>query len=432
MKKIIAVLFTLLIIPTYTFAGSYETLASKLVDAGTGLKGQKVVIIPFKTGSGLPDFAGAAAAHKLNVKLTQALYYDVATAKEFAMADSWVSQNGNPEKNTALQLMERLNAQLAITGEVKKKNDATAEIKVKLIKPSEKKTIASVSEEVPNEWQAIGSNVPAGRPAAIETANNTPSVPQQSAPVYTPMETYSQPSSNYRRDFSRAASNDYMFFDIFYGLTNSTEMNMEFKNQRYGINTGDYGVGFSAIPSNDKFELKWAKTNASGPYGIRFGLFADMIGFDFGLKYHSYETKRQTVKTNLVYYPTADLPEKYAKMSIYEMNGDLLLRFIKSSLADAYIGFGIGMSIMDLNLKYVKGYTGSSGYKAPSSEIGFGMSFRIPLGARWKVSDSMHLVTEVSYEAATNMGDFTRSIRDEKDSYLLSGTQALAGISFVF
>lgn len=426
MKKIIAVLFALILMPVYSFAGSYETLASKLVDAGTGLKGQKVVIIPFKTGSGLPDFAGAAAAHRLNVKLTQALFYDVATAREFSMADAWVAENGNPEKNTALQLMERLNAQLAITGEVKRKNDTSVEIKVKLIKPSEKKTIASVSEEIPNEWQSVGSNVPSGSPAAIETSSNTQPVPQQTVSAVTPMETYSQPSSNYSRDFGRTASNDYMFFDIFYGMMNNTEMNMEFKNDAHYVNASNFTNG-SITGSYPKFELKWAETDGKGPIGLRVGFFADMLGFDFGLRYHSYETKKQSVKTNIVSQNHYDMPAKYAKMSIYEMNGDLLLRFIKSSLADAYIGFGLGMSIMNLELPYVRDSSNK-----PTDEIELGMSFRIPLGARWKVTDSMHLVTEVSYEASTNMTEFSRGYASEKDSFLFSGTQAIAGISFVF
>jgi hypothetical protein len=85
------------------------------------------------------------------------------------------------------------------------------------------------------------------------------------------------------------------------------------------------------------------------------------------------------------------------------------------------------MSIMNLELPYVRNSSGK-----PDDEIAIGMSFRIPLGARWKVTDSMHLVTEVSYDAVTNMSDFDRGYMNEKDSFILSGTRALAGISFVF
>lgn len=427
MKKLIAALFAVLLMPVCTFAGSYETLAAKLVEAGNGLKGKKVVIIPFKTGNGLPDFAGSAAAHRLNVKLSQELFYDVATHREFVEADNWVAENGDQNRNSALQLMERLNAQLAITGEVRKKDDSTAEIKVKLINPSEKKTIATVSDEIPSEWGNPGIKVPTGNAEPAENAENNVSQETQPTPAYTPMQTYSQPASNYDRDFKKTASNDYMFLDLFFGIMNNTELNMEFKRENPRLRLNDYDVGLGGYVDNNTFELKWAKTNATGPIGLRFGFFADMIGFDFGLRYHSYETKSQRIETNLKEHPKVDLKNKYAKMSVYEMNGDLLLRFIKSRLADAYIGIGIGMSVMNVELPYVKNASGKA-----TDEIGMGMSFRIPLGARWKVSDSIHVVTEVSYEAAMNMGDFNRNLTNEKDNYILSGTHAITGISFVF
>ena len=423
MNKIISALFVLFMVPAFAAAGSYENLASRLVEAGTGLKGQKVVIVPFRTGSGLPESAGAEAAHKLNVKLVKELFYDVATSREFASADSWVKENGDPGKNSALQLMERLNAQLAVTGELSRKSDQAVLIKTKLLNTAAKKTIASISEEVPNEWASQSEQEPAPETVpSSETIGNSYSRPENRV---SPIETYSQPSSDYSRDFKRR-SDDYGFLDLFWGFMNNAELNMEFKNDLHNVNAANFTNG-TITGSYSSFELKWAKANGTGPIGLRGGFFADMLGFDFGLRYHSYETKQQNVKTNLVIQNKYDMPKKYAKMSIYEMNGDLLFRFIKSSFADAYLGFGIGMSIMNLELPYVKDSSNK-----PTDEIVLGMSFRIPLGARWKVSDSMHFVTEVSYEAATNMSDFTRGYANEKDSVIMSGTQAIAGISFVF
>lgn len=434
MKKSVLILISMLFVPVMSFAGSYETLSSKLVEAGAGLKGQKLVIIPFKTGSGLPENAGSAAAHKLNIKLTQELYYDVASAREFAEADSWVTENGDPKKNSALQLMERLNARLAVTGTVRKKSDSIVEIKVKLIKPMDKKTLASISEEVNNEWasyeekqesDSVGySPVPEHnvQPAGTSYSQNYAPAANSDNTV-SPASTYS--SNNYNRSFS-SRNDDYVFLDLFYGLTNSAEMNMEFKNDTHYVNAANFTRG-SISGTYSKFELKWAKTDGKGPIGLRFGFFDDILGFDFGLRYHSYETKHQNVKTNLVVQNTYDMPDKYAKMSIYEMNGDLLLRFIKTNVADAYIGLGIGMNLMRLELPYVKDSSNK-----PTDEIGLGMSFRIPLGVRWKMTDSIHLVTEVSYEASTNMTEFSRGYTNEKDSFILSGFQSLAGISFVF
>ncbi|MBO4555163.1 MAG: hypothetical protein J5706_00285, partial [Elusimicrobiales bacterium] len=245
MKKSVLILLSMLFVPVMSFAGSYETLSSKLVEAGAGLKGQKVVIIPFKTGSGLPENAGSAAAHKLNIKLTQELYYDVASAREFAEADSWVTENGDPKKNSALQLMERLNAQLAITGEVKKKDDSTVEIKAKLINPSEKKNIAAISEEVPNEWGGTAENAPVREsapavPAPAPETSGSSYVPAQN--YDSPISSYSQPSTNYSRSFS-SRNDDYVFLDLFYGLTNSAEMNMEFKNDTHYVNAANFTRG---------------------------------------------------------------------------------------------------------------------------------------------------------------------------------------------
>ena len=319
--------------------------------------------------------------------------------------------------------MERLNAQLAVTGELSRKSDQAVLIKTKLVNTAAKKTIASISEEVPNEWASQSEQEPAPETVpSSETIGNSYSRPENRV---SPIETYSQPSSDYSRDFKRR-SDDYGFLDLFWGFMNNAELNMEFKNDLHNVNAANFTNG-TITGSYSSFELKWAKANGTGPIGLRGGFFADMLGFDFGLRYHSYETKQQNVKTNLVIQNKYDMPKKYAKMSIYEMNGDLLFRFIKSSFADAYLGFGIGMSIMNLELPYVKDSSNK-----PTDEIVLGMSFRIPLGARWKVSDSMHFVTEVSYEAATNMSDFTRGYANEKDSVIMSGTQAIAGISFVF
>lgn len=425
MNKIIYTLSLLFMLPICAYSGSYENLASRLVEAGNGLKGQKVVIVPFRTGNGLPETAGADAAHKLNIKLVQELFYDVVSAREFVSADTWVKENGDPGKNSALQLMERLNAQLAVTGELSRKSDTSVLIKTKLINTAAKKTIASVSEEVPNEW---GTQTEPGYTTETSPAPASGTVGasySRTENTVSPIDSYSRPSSDYSRDFKKR-SEDYGFLDLFWGFMNNSELNMEFKNDVHNVNAADFTNG-AITGSYSSFELKWADLKGTGPIGIRGGFFADMIGFDFGLQYHSYETKKQRVKTNLVIQNSYELPEKYAKMSIYEMNMDLLLRFIKSSVADVYAGFGIGMSIMNLELPYVK----DSSNKA-TDEIALGMSFRIPLGARWKVTDSMHLVTEVSYDAATNMSDFDRGYMNEKDSFILSGTRALAGISFVF
>jgi len=418
-----------------SYAGSYESIASSLVNSGAGLKGEKLVIIPFKTGSGLPGYAGESAAHKLQIKLTQEIYYDVITKPEFEKADAWLKENGDSNKNYALQLMERLNAKLAVTGEINRKSDSAAELKVRLINPFDKKTISTISDEIPNEWASIASSggaehVPAQEqnmvpaPAAGYSFASTENASAGSA-----SQSYSSSSAyDYGRDLNKKRS-DYAFFDIFYGLSNSQNLSMEFKPQSGYLYVKDF-IDRDTYASS--FELNDLETDSKGPIGFRFGMFQDVVGFDLGFRYASYETKAQNGETNLVNYSKAPLPKKYAMVDVYEMNGDLLFRFVNSSFADIYAGIGLGMNLTHVELPYVKGYTGFSVKQPPVKETGFGMSFRIPVGARWKLSDSVHLLTEASFEASMTMGGFSRNIVNEDDTYYLWGFQTIAGIGFVF
>lgn len=418
--RILFLTFLFLLLPFSVFAGGYDVLAKDLVKTGHEYKGKRVVIIPFKTAENMPDYAGAAAAAKLNETLSLENFYTIVSSADFATADMWVRQN-KAEGSYALNLMDKLQTDLAITGEMSFLENDFILLKVKLLSISAKKILVQSSTEIQNEWQKQYYEVQERKIADYHEQNSS----RANTALHTE-NTY----ENFDYGAGNSINNDYLFFDLLYGLGGSSYVDMDFKKDYGSINLSDFNLtGISGSASSLKLSSVDLENNNLA--GFRFGVFQDYLGFDIGFRYGKYESSAQNAETNLSANKKTVLREKYIKLKSYEINADFFLRFIKTSIADIYAGLGMGINILSVELPYVKGATNGS-FKEPVKETGMGLAFRLPFGARWKITKSLQLVTECSLEASTTVTSFTRGLPNENDSYTIVAVKPVIGLGYAF
>lgn len=445
MRRFIFFIF-ILFLPAAAMAGSYESLASKLAAAGQELKGARLAIIPFDVPEGLPEVSGAEAAHKLHIALSKNAYYEIVSEDELRSEEIWLKENRDSEKNYALQLMARLNASIAITGKIIALKNGNAEIKANLVNTGERKIIASILEEIPfrdsdNKEKMEGLagilEETAGDSLFLLAASEQNKNGSEAAKLCAGTADSSADTGSVClfADADKANKNplNYSFFEIYYGLANQSSLNMSFSSDMGQINLGDFNLGLSGYAS--KFEFRGLETSAVGPIGLRTGFFEDKYGFDIGIRYAKYQTKAQHAKhagSNLENYPSLRLPAGYAQISIVELSFDLLYRFIKSSFIDAYAGLGFGMSMTYVDLPHVKGYEHMYYNKTIDKKDKYdGVTFRLPVGARWKISNSVHVFAESSVEALIIREDFDWDASGGENCYNIYSFNTVAGISFI-
>ena len=121
--------------------------------------------------------------------------------------------------------------------------------------------------------------------------------------------------------------------------------------------------------------------------------------------------------------------EDYLTVTSFGISGDLLIR-VPGEKVDPYFGMGLGLSLNSIELPYVQGFTNSSTRSRPVDQMGIGLMFRLPVGARIRINDKTQIVTELRYEL--NSIGFDRDIKSEEDRIVISGVKFLVGMGFNF
>lgn len=233
---------------------------------------------------------------------------------------------------------------------------------------------------------------------------------------------------------------EYGFLDIFMG-SGAPDMKLEFHNSQPNItlnNTAanDLGISVGSFSSDTRFKTVTFDKLATGGFGpivVRYGRYGKgVLGRDVELSFEQRNIKKQTAEwkhdgglAGNVPFGTAD----YATVKSLGLTGELLIRYPGGRL-DPYIGAGLGLSLNQINMPYVKGHTNSSVLSRPVEDLGVGLMLRVPVGLRVKLGSRIQLVTELRYEL--NHIFFDRKISGESDTITLSGAKFLAGLGYTF
>jgi len=248
--------------------------------------------------------------------------------------------------------------------------------------------------------------------------------------AYEPPQAAQQP---YRR---QKGEYEYGYFDIFYGM-GSPNMSLEFANPSNTI----FGTSHLGLPVGSSFtgpfrsvKVDKIQTAGFGPVAMRVGGFGNGNAggaFEFGLERRNIKQQTTTVSMNggapkgLIF-----LTDDYLTLTSFYMAGNLMIRFTKKAPVEPYIGFGLGLSLNAVSLPYVKGYTNSATFSAPTDDFGLGLVFNIPFGVRFKVADKTQLVAEMRYQV--NTLTFDRGVTSERDVITVSGVYFNVGMGFNF
>lgn len=425
MKKITGCIMAVLVFcPSLSYAESYTEAVNKLCEAQAEFSGKRVTVIPFETDSDLPAGSGEEITDDFFAELNSRNCFNLVEKSELNSAMATVKAKSTKGKADAMALVKELNASGVIIGKVKAKSNLNIFVNITLISPQAKRIVKSAGAEIQNKWQTMDDKIDNinkdPEPTTYAAVNQEEPKPNTSDSAYG-NNTY----DNLKFSYSKGPY-DYSSFDIFMGAYGSSTIDITFENTSSLINTSS-NLGLPVSVNASEVELSSLETKTTGPIGLRFTHFSNIVGFDLGFRYDKYTTKSQKVTT---LGQTFNLPDKFAEITSYSLEGNLLLR-VPTPYFDPYIGFGVGLGILSVELPYTKGYT-SGTWKAPVEETGVSCSFRIPLGVRWKVGENFHLITEGSVEAVTSISDFSRDIKDETDSYSVLSAKFIIGTGFVF
>lgn len=232
----------------------------------------------------------------------------------------------------------------------------------------------------------------------------------------------------------------YGFLDVFMGA-GSPDMKLVFGNSQPNItlnNTGanDLGISVGSLSSDTHFKtVSFGKlaTAGLGPIAVRYGGYGKgILGGDVELSFAQCNVKKQTAAWKLngagagnVTFSTDD----YATVKSLGVTGALLVRYPGKRL-DPYVGAGVGLSLNQINMPYVKSHLNSSVLPRPVKDLGMGLMLRVPVGVRLRLGSRIQLVTELRYEL--NHILFDRKISGESDTITLSGVKFLGGLGYMF
>lgn len=233
---------------------------------------------------------------------------------------------------------------------------------------------------------------------------------------------------------------EYDFLDIFMGF-GAPDMKLEFRNSQPNItlnNTGanDLGISVGSLSSDTHFKtvtFEKLATDGLGPIAVRYGGYGkSVMGGDVELSYAQCNVKKQTAAWKLNGAAAGNVPfaaADYATVKSLGITGALLVRYPGARL-EPYSGAGVGLSLNQINMPYVKGHTNSSVLSRPVEDLGVGLMLRVPVGLRVRLGGRVQLVTELRYEL--NHIFFDRKISGESDTITLSGVKFLGGLGYMF
>jgi hypothetical protein len=223
----------------------------------------------------------------------------------------------------------------------------------------------------------------------------------------------------------------YGFFDIMLGF-GGQNINMKFTNNSYSEKFSDLGISYVPDGPYSSIEFQDLVGRGAGPIGFRVGRFGKgAIGVDleFSISKHAFDRQTVNMKAGSGTGKVSFDKDDYLNVTSFGLSSDLLIR-VTNEKVDPYFGIGLGMSLNKIQLPYVKGYTESSTFSAPTDDFGIGLMFRIPIGIRVKFNPKTHFYAELRYEL--NSMYFDRNMDKEEDTILTSGARFVTGLGFAF
>lgn len=390
----------------------YDKMAVQLCTGADELTNKKVAILPFVYVDGRESMGGNIIAERLTTRIINLKKLEVIERSmlDKVMAELKLQVSGVIASDSAKELGKILGVEAIITGSLVAMQKGKIEVNARLIRTETAEAIVASNVVLEKDW--LDETEKPEKPAPVQV--------YQAAPKRAP---------------SRGPGKRYGFVDILFGF-GSNKMNLEFKNIIQNVKSADIGITCPTCNSAgyDSIGYSGLATTGGNPFGLRVGFFGNgVLGGDIEFSYETVSIKAQTTNWELNGVPvgpgSAWLAEEYATVKTFIISGDLLLR-VPTDKVDPYMGFGLGLSVNSIELPYVRGFTQSIGFSAPTEDVGFGFVLRIPIGVRVKVSDNISFWGEGRYQL--NSFRFDRDIEFENDSVTIKGFKFMLGIGVLF
>ncbi|MCK5106226.1 MAG: hypothetical protein KAQ76_01580 [Elusimicrobiales bacterium] len=406
------------------FAGEdkYSQLAVEISNAaGEGLVDKKIAIIPFSYADGRDGTTdGSIISERLTMKMINLQKFEIIerSVLDKVMNELKLQSSGIMDAGSTKELGKVLGVDAIITGTLVERKGGKIEVNARLIKTETARAIGAAQIIIEKDW--LG-----GDEAIVQ--------PVQQAIYETKRKPVARPRTR--------GEHEYGFFDLFLGF-GSPNISLEFANPLNNITltanasdpTNDLGINYSGTPGDFR-SIKWTKlaSDGVGPIAMRVGGFGKgSIGGSMELSLEKRNIKPQSTTWTLNNGSPGNFTfnsEDYLTVTSFGISGDLLIR-VPGEKVDPYFGIGLGLSLNSITLPYVKGFTNSSTFSKPVDQMGIGLMFRLPVGARIRINDKTQIVAELRYEL--NSIGFDRDIKSEEDRIVISGVKFLVGMGFNF
>ncbi|MEA3306270.1 MAG: FlgO family outer membrane protein [Elusimicrobiota bacterium] len=406
------------------FAGEdkYSQLVTEISGAASsgGLTDKKIAIIPFSYSDareGTTD--GAIISERLIMKMINLQKFEIIerSVLDKVMNELKLQSSGIMDAGSTKELGKVLGVDAIITGTLVERKGGKIEVNARLIETETARAIGAAQVIIEKDWMGGDEATPQ---------------PVQEA-VYKPKAKKTSTRTK--------GKHEYGYFDLFVGF-GAPSINLEFANPLNNItltanasdSTNDLGINFTGTPGDFK-SIKWTELESEGvgPISMRVGGFGKgAIGGAMELSLEKRNIKVQDATWSLNDGPEANFSfgtEDYLTVTSFGISGDLYIRHAGKKI-DPYIGMGLGLSLNSITLPYVKGFTNSSTFSKPVEQMGIGLMFKLPVGARIRIDEKTQIVTELRYEM--NSIGFDRDIKSEEDRIVIHGVKFLIGMGFNF
>ncbi|PKM92573.1 MAG: hypothetical protein CVU80_02655 [Elusimicrobia bacterium HGW-Elusimicrobia-4] len=432
MKKKFYVLFVLLLIlSSKTLVldareNAYDKMAKEFSESASllsQLPQPKIAIMPFIYLDGRKSDGGPIVSERLTTRIVKLKKFQVIERQllEKVLTEQNLGTTGIIDVESTKKIGKILGVGAIITGTLLDVENRMVEINARLINTETAEVIATSSVEIKKIW----SDVPTSQPQQPGTT-----IPA-SQPAYQP--SYYQPTATHVKGDS--------FFDIFLGggagqMDVSFQRNTSPRIYEYELSLDINGNGTfnDTSPTYSEVSFKDLETADTGTlWGFRTGGFVSgkLMGGDFEISHYAQQITAQKTMITLNDYSTKTFSfyvDDYLKVNTYLMAGDLLLR-LSSKTLQPYIGIGIGLTMNTTTSPYIYQYYDTT-FRKPLNQINVGFLFRIPIGIRIKLGESISVFSE--YRLTGNTFTFTRNINNETDSITLTTGQTIFGMGFGF
>ncbi len=377
-------------------ADGYQQLAAEITEAGAGIQGKKIAIIPFSYADGRAGATkdGSVISERLTIKMINMHKFEIIerSVLDKVMAELKLQASGTIDASSAQQLGKVLGVEAIITGTLVETSGGQIEVNARLIKTETAQAIGASQVTLDKNW--------------VGDAATAPQQPQQ--PVYQQPEpqqqVYQQPPVQKTAAPYVRSKDEYGYFDVMGGVGAQTT-DIKWDTTKFG------GA-----------EQKALITSGTGPLGFRVGGYGKgPIGGDFEFSVSKHYVEAQHIVISNVLLPGI-LPAGYIDATSIGLSGDLLLRTMTK--AQFYLGVGLGMSINNIKSSSIRDNTGLL-----LNETAVGLMFRVPVGLRFNMDSTTFFM---EYRAEINATSFTRGYAVEKDNLTFTGGRFVFGVGSKF